>query len=150
MCCTRLAANTGRKKVAKNRYLGTIAQICQAISLQLWYVSTIGKIFLSSNISSICLHNVVNFGPLAAEILSLVCRTPANFNWFRVLASLLQRRRSTEVNQTLHYVWPSLALVRYIYTFGISCPWRNFATCKIHFVSLYAPSHKFLGLYLRN
>jgi len=27
MCCTRLAANTGRKKVAKNRHLGTIAQL---------------------------------------------------------------------------------------------------------------------------
>jgi len=27
MCGTRLAANTGRKKVAKNRHLGTIAQI---------------------------------------------------------------------------------------------------------------------------
>jgi len=26
-CCTRLAENTGRKKVAKNRHLGTIAQI---------------------------------------------------------------------------------------------------------------------------
>jgi len=25
ICCTRLAANTGRKKVAKNRHLGTIA-----------------------------------------------------------------------------------------------------------------------------
>jgi len=24
MCCTRLAENTGRKKVAKNRHLGTI------------------------------------------------------------------------------------------------------------------------------
>ena len=33
MCCTRLAANTGRKKVAKNRHLGTIAQLCRAISL---------------------------------------------------------------------------------------------------------------------
>ena len=27
MCCKRLAANTGRKKVAKNRHLGTIAQL---------------------------------------------------------------------------------------------------------------------------
>jgi len=27
VCCSRLAANTGRKKVAKNRYLGTIAQL---------------------------------------------------------------------------------------------------------------------------
>ena len=32
-CCTRLAENTGRKKVAKNRHLGTIAQLCRAISL---------------------------------------------------------------------------------------------------------------------
>jgi len=26
MCCSLLAANTGRKKVAKNRHLGTTAQ----------------------------------------------------------------------------------------------------------------------------
>jgi len=45
MRCTRLAANTGRKKVAKNRHLGTIAQLCRAISSQLRHVSTIGKKF---------------------------------------------------------------------------------------------------------
>jgi len=33
-CCTRLAESTGRKKVAKNRHLGTIAQLCPAISSQ--------------------------------------------------------------------------------------------------------------------
>ena len=43
MCCTRLAANTGRKKVAENRHLGTIAQLCRAISSQIRHVSTIGK-----------------------------------------------------------------------------------------------------------
>ena len=43
MCGTRLAANTGRKKMAKNRHLGTIAQLCRAISSQLRHVSTIGK-----------------------------------------------------------------------------------------------------------
>ena len=43
MRCTRLAANTGRKKVAKNRHLGTIGQLCRAISSQLRHVSTIGK-----------------------------------------------------------------------------------------------------------
>ena len=42
-CCTRLAENTGRKKVAKNRHLGTIAQLCRATSSQLRHVSTIGK-----------------------------------------------------------------------------------------------------------
>ena len=42
-CCTRLAGNAGCKKVAKNRHLGTIAQLCRAISSQLRHVSTIGK-----------------------------------------------------------------------------------------------------------
>jgi len=31
--------------------------------------------------------------------------------------------------------WPSPGLVHYIYTFGGSCPKRNFARCKIHFAS---------------
>jgi len=43
MCCTRLAGNAGPKKVAKNRHLGTIAQLCRAISSQLRHISTIGK-----------------------------------------------------------------------------------------------------------
>ena len=73
------------------------------------------KNLLSSNISSTCPHNMVNFGQLAADVLSLVWGTPANFNGFRVLVTLLQRRRSTEVNQTLHYIWPSPGLVRYIH-----------------------------------
>jgi len=47
------------------------------------------KNLLSSNISSTCLHNMVNFGPLAAEIGSLVWGTPSNFNGFCVLASSL-------------------------------------------------------------
>ena len=84
------------------------------------------KNLLSSNMSSTCPHNMVNFCPLAAEILSGVWGTPGNFNGFRVLSTLLQRRRSTEVNQTLHYVWPSPGLVRFMYTFGISCPMTEF------------------------
>jgi len=65
------------------------------------------KKFLNSNISPTCCHNMVNFGPLAAEIGSLVWVTPANFNGFCVLTSLLQRRRSAEANRTLHDLWPS-------------------------------------------
>ena len=34
-------------------------------------------------------HNMVNFGPLAAEIDPVVWGTPANFNGFRALAALL-------------------------------------------------------------
>jgi len=48
------------------------------------------KNLLNSNISPICPYNMVNFGPLAAEIIALVWGTPANFNGFCVLASLLQ------------------------------------------------------------
>ena len=36
-----------------------------------------------------CPHNVVNIGPLTAEIGPVVWGTPANFNGFHVLAALL-------------------------------------------------------------
>jgi len=97
----RLAANTGRKKSRKIRHLGTIAQLYRAISLQLTHVSTIGKKLLSSNISSRCPHNMVNFGPLAAEIDPVVCGTPANFNGFRILVALLHGILVVGVSQTL-------------------------------------------------
>jgi len=78
---------------------------------------------LNGNISSICPHNMVNIGLLTAETCWRVWGTTANFNGFRVLASLLHRRLSTEVNQTLH-VWPSPGLVYYIcaYAFDGTCP----------------------------
>ena len=84
------------------------------------------KNLLNSNMSSIRLHNMANFGPLTAEIGSGVWGTPANFNRFRVLPLLLQRRRSLEANQTLHDVWPSPGLVHYIYIFGGSCPMTEY------------------------
>jgi len=46
--------------------MGTITQLCPAISSQLRHVSTIGKM-LSSNTSSRCSYNMVNVGPLTAE-----------------------------------------------------------------------------------
>jgi len=96
MCCTWLAENTGHKNYAKNRHLHTIAQLCRAVSSQLRHVSE--KNLLNGNISSICLHNMVNFGPLKSEICWRVWGTPANFNRFRVLASLLQQCHWMEVN----------------------------------------------------
>ena len=76
---------------------------------------------------------MVNFGPVAAEIVSLVWGTPGNFNGFRVLAALLHRtvvvgvsqtlRRSTEgatyIRQGGHDVghwprhWPTFLVVQY-------------------------------------
>jgi len=68
-----------------------------------------------------CLHLSSQYGEVMAEIGLPVWGTPANFNGFRVLASLLQRRRSSEANQTLHNVWPSPEQVHYTYIFGESC-----------------------------
>jgi len=54
---------------AKFRHLCAIAHLCRAISSQLRHVSTIGtKKLLICNISSRCFHDMVNFGPIAAEI----------------------------------------------------------------------------------
>jgi len=126
MCCTRLAEITGRKKSSKIRHLRTIAQLCRAKSSQLRYISTIGENLLNSNISLTCSHSMANFGPLTAEIGWRVWGTPANFNEFRVLPSLLQWRSSPEANQTLHGVWPFAGLVHYVYNFGSSCPLTEF------------------------
>ena len=58
------------------------------------------KNLLSSNTSSTRPDNMVNFGPLAAEIVSLVWGTPGNFNRFRVLAALLHGALVVGVSQT--------------------------------------------------
>jgi len=100
MCCTRLAGNTGCKKSPKIRHLGTIAQLCQAVSSQLMHVlSTVGK-----NVKQHYLLNMFSqygeFWPISGWDRFTSLAHPANFNGFRVLASLLQRHRSSEVNQT--------------------------------------------------
>jgi len=96
MCCTQLAENTGHK----NRHLGTIAQLCRAISSQLRHISTIGKNLLNTNTSSTGPHNMVNFCPITAENCWQVWGTPANFNEFRVLAPLLHGTPAVGVSQT--------------------------------------------------
>ena len=74
----------------KNGHLSTIAQLCRAISSQLRHRAYIdNRNLLNSNNSSTCLDNMVNFGPLAAEIGSGVWGTPPNFNGFLGFAALL-------------------------------------------------------------
>ena len=84
------------------------------------------KLFNSST-SFTCPYNMMNFGPLTAEIGSGVWGTPANFNGFRVLAALLHGTLVVGVSQTLrrwtegatyirqggHHVghWPILVLL---------------------------------------
>jgi len=132
MCCTRLAENTGRKKVAKNRHLGTIAQLCQAIFSQLRHVSTIGKNLLISNMSSRCPHNMMNFGPLAAEIVSLVWGTTPNFNW-SLYSTGLCIEGATYVRQGDHHVGHWLTfLVRLVVNFcTASCTTKSTANPRL-------------------
>ena len=58
------------------------------------------KNLLSSSISPTCPYNMVNFGPLATEIVSLVWGTSANFSGFRILAALLHGTLLVGVSQT--------------------------------------------------
>ena len=60
-CCMRLAENTGHKKSSKMSSAHH-RTTCRAISSQLRHVSTMGENLLSSNTSSTCPHNMVNFG----------------------------------------------------------------------------------------
>jgi len=110
MCCRRLAGNAGPKKSPYGHHCTTLSGYILATKA---YINN-QKNLLNSNISPTTPHNMVNFGPLAAEMSSRVCGTPANFNGFRILALLLQRRRSLEANQTLHNVRPSPGLIHYI------------------------------------
>jgi len=52
-------------------------------------------------ISPTCPYNMVSFGLLVAEVVSLVWGTPANFNGFRVLTALLHGSLVLGVRQTL-------------------------------------------------
>ena len=117
MCCTLFTGNAGRKKIPIRR-LGTITQLCRAISLQLRHISTIGKNLLNSNISSTCPHSMVNFGLLAAEIVSLVWGTPANFIGYCVLAALLHGTVVVGVGQTA-----ALNRGRHLYLVGRTSRW---------------------------
>jgi len=61
---------------------------------------------------------MVNFGPLAAEIVSLVWATPANFNGFCILAALLHGTLVVGVSQTA-----ALNSGRHLYSAGWPSHW---------------------------
>ena len=85
-CCMRLAESTGCKKSPSGHHRTTLSGY---IFVTKACIDNRKKNLLNSNVSPTCPHNMMNFGPLAAEIVSLVWGTPANFNGFRVLAALL-------------------------------------------------------------
>ena len=90
------------------------------------------KSLLSSNSFSTCPHNMVNFGPLTTDIGLPVWGTPAKFQ--RVSRLAFVTAATSLSGGQLNFarcLTVSYALLYYIYIFGGSCPWRNFARCKI-------------------
>jgi len=96
-CCTRLAANTGRKNSPfchhRTNLSGCIFAAKACIDNR--------KKLQNTDTYSTCPHNMVNFGILTAETCWRVWGTPANFNGFRVLAALLHGTIVLGVSQTL-------------------------------------------------
>jgi len=113
MCCVRLARNAGRKKIAKNSPSG---HHCTSLSGYIFATKACidrqSEELLNSSISSTCLHNMVNFGPLTAEIGSGVWGTRANFNGFRILAALLHGTPVVGVSQTLRHSTEGATYIR--------------------------------------
>jgi len=89
------------QKIAKNRHLGTIAQLCWAIFSQRRHVSTVGKKLVKQQYLLHMCPQYGELGPLAAEIGPVVWGTPADFNGFRVLPALLHGTLVVGVSQTL-------------------------------------------------
>ena len=117
------------------RHLRTISQICRAVSSERRHVWTIGKKRVKQHY---LFHMSSQYGrlrPTSGWDRFISLGTPTNFNRFRVLASLLLRRRSPEANQTLHDLWLSPGLVHYIYIFGGFCLLMEFCYVQIHFAS---------------
>ena len=119
MCCMQLAANAGPKKSRQKSPSGhhptTLSGYIFATDA---CIDNQKKNLLSSNISPTCPHNMVNFGPLAAEIVSLVWGTPGNFNGFRILAALLHGTLVVDVSQTA-----ALNRERHLYSAGRPSRW---------------------------
>jgi len=98
MCCMWLTVNTGRKKSPSGHHPTTLSGYIFTTEA---CIDSRKKNLLSSNISCTCPHSMVNFGLLAAEIVSGVWGTPATFIRFRVFAALLHGSQVVSVSQTL-------------------------------------------------
>jgi len=104
-----------RNAAGKNRHLGTIAEVCRAISLQLRHVSTIGKKnLLSSSISFTCPHNMVNFGIVASKIV------------------FTAHRNARIASAVLAIAIPSVHLSVRLSHAGIVSKRRHIARCSLH------------------
>ena len=95
------------------------------------------KNLLNSNVSSICLYNMVNFGPLTAEI-SLPGRAPQEISYFQRVSHLGFVCAPTSLSGGQpNFAWclaVSCACTLYIHFWRLLPP-NGTARCKIHFAS---------------
>jgi len=145
--------NTARKNSPKI----AIVQLCRAISSQLRSVSTIGKNLLSSNISSTRPHNMVNFGPLVRVALRNRADHYIFMLWFVLSSSSsfffsspnLSRRRLDVCHISTHDV--ALVRISDAYLKPAARGWLKTQDAKKSpKIAIWAPSHNFVGVYLRN
>jgi len=103
---------SGRKISPKTRHLGTITQLYRSVIFATKARIDSRKNLLNTSISPTHPDNMVNFSPLEAEIGSLVWGTPANFNGFCVLTTLLHGILVVGVSQTLQHSTEGATYIR--------------------------------------
>jgi len=101
MCRMWLTGNAGPQKIAKN---SPSAHHSRTLSGHIFATKACidnRKKLVKQQYPPTCPYNLLIFGPLVAQIISLVWGSPANFSGFRVLAVLLHGTLVVGVSQTL-------------------------------------------------
>jgi len=131
--------NTGRKKSPSGRHRTILSGYIFAIEA---HIDNREKIVKQQCLRT-CPHNVVNFGPLAAEIASVVWGTPANVNGFHVLAALLHGTPVVGISQTA-----VLYRGRHLYLAGRPSRWASAHILVLYLCCIICVSAYFCGILL--
>jgi len=120
--------NTGRKESPKIRHLRTIAQLCWAVSSQLWYMSTIGKKLLKQQYLRHMSSQNGELQPTSGWDRFGCLWHPSKFqrvSRLRYCSDVAQRKPTKLCTMYGRLLGP----VHYIYIFGGCCPVTEF--CKV-------------------
>jgi len=93
MRCSGLAGNAGPKKSPSGHHCTTLSGCIFATKA---HIDNRKKNLLNSNVFYTCPDNMVNFGPLVAEIDLPVWGHPCKFQWVSRLGSLTAQQSSSE------------------------------------------------------
>ena len=120
----------------KDRHLRTIAQLCRAESSQLRHVSIIGKKLVKQQY---LLHMSTQYSELRSTSGWERFGCLRHPNKFQRVSRLGFVTAATSFIRSQPFFARCLAISRagtlYVHFSGAFTPWRNFATCKLHFAS---------------